>query len=122
MKHLRFELPSVLLFICLFSSFASAGAHEDMVAKYIALSGIGDTLRSIPGDIDSLASQKNLTSKHPDVDQRVYLLMKESFDVEQAEKTLSAYLVENTDEQFLGEVLRWLESPLARKITNEEVN
>lgn len=122
MKYLRFKLPVVLLFLLVFSNLASAGTHEDMVTKYIEMSGIGEMLTSIPGQMDSLASQKNLTSKHPEVDNKVYQLMKESFDLKLAEKNLSTYLLQNTDQKFLGEILQWLEGPIAKKITKEEVN
>ena len=122
MKYLRFKLPFALLFILVFFDLASAATHEDMVAKYIELSGVGEMLKSIPGEMDSLASQKSLISKHPDVENKVYQLMMESYDSRQAEKNLSAYLLRNTDQKFLGELLQWLDSPVARKITKEEVN
>ena len=122
MKILRVTLPFLLLFILVFIDNASAATHEEMVAKYIEMSGIGEMLKSIPGEMDSFASQKNLTSKHPDVDSKVYLLMRESFDLMQTEKNLSTYLLQNTDQKYLGEILQWLESPVAKKITKEEVN
>jgi len=122
MKILRVTLPFLLLFILVFIDNASAATHEEMVAKYIEMSGIGEMLKSIPGEMDSFASQKNLTSKHPDVDGKVYQLMKESFDLIQTEKDLFAYLLRNTDQKYLGEILQWLASPVAKKIMNEKVN
>jgi hypothetical protein len=106
----------------LFFNNASGATQEDMVAKYIEMSGIGDMLKSIPGEMDSLASQKNLTSKNPEIGNKVYQIMKETFDAKQAEKNMSTYLLRNTDQKFLGEMLQWLESPVAMKITKEEVN
>lgn len=120
MRHRMLALPSALLFISLFSSLTVAATHEDMVARYMALSGINAMLKSIPGHIDAAASHSNLISKHPEVDRWVHLLMKESFDLQQAKKNLSVYLFENTDEPYLREMVRWLETPLARKITREE--
>ena len=93
-----------------------------MVEKYIALSGLSEMLKVVPMQLDSLASQEALTSKEPEFDKKLLQLMKESYDKKEAAKALFNYLLENTDQKFLEEILQWLESPLAKKITKEELN
>ena len=114
------RLSLALLLILIFSTYTSAGTQEDMIEQYILQSGLGDMIAEIPPQMDVLATQKKLTSKNPDVETKVFQLMKESFEVKQAEKNLTGYLLQNTDRKFLGEMLQWLESPLAQKITREE--
>jgi len=118
----RWLLSLICLGMLVFPAFAAADTHEELVARYIELSGLGEMLASVPGYFDALASQKSLTSKNSEDEQKVYRMLEESFDVRQAEKDLSAFLLASTDEPYLRDMLRWLESPLARKITREETN
>ena len=121
MNYLRSKVSLVLLFLLVSCCCASAATHEEMVARYIEKSGVGEMLRTIPESMDALASQSSLTSRNPDVDIKVNRLLKESFDLKQAEKSLATYLLRNTDRKFIGDMLQWLETPLATKISKEEI-
>lgn len=122
MKRSGLTTICMLLFVLLVSGQVSAETHEELVESYITLSGMGEMLRSLPAEMDALASQRSLTSRHPDVESRVYRLVRESFDVRKARQNLSAYLLQHTDKPSVEEILRWLNTPLARKITREELN
>jgi hypothetical protein len=122
MKRSGLTIICMLLFVLLVSGRVSAETHGELVENYITLSGMGEMLRSLPAEMDALASQRSLTSRHPDVESRVYRLARESFDVRKARQSLSAYLLQHTDKPSVEEILRWLNTPLARKITREELN
>lgn len=122
MKRSGLTIICMLLFVLLVSGQVSAETHGELVENYITLSGMGEMLRSLPAEMDALASQRSLTSRHPDVESRVYRLIRESFDVRKARQNLSVYLLQHTDKPSVEEILRWLNTPLARKITREELN
>lgn len=122
MNYRRWLLSLICLGMLVFPSLAAADTHEELVARYIELSGLGKALAAVPGTFDALASQKSLTSKNPEVEQQVCRMLKESFDARQAETDLADFLLVSTDERFLRDMLRWLETPLARKITREETD
>ena len=114
-----FQLTILLLF--LLAGNVSAETHKQMVTKYIELSGIKSMLSFFPEQMDAMSNQTRMTARDPETEQRVYELMKDSFDLDECEKKLTAYLVKNTDKKFMGQLLKWLESPLARKVTREEI-
>jgi hypothetical protein len=121
MKYPKVVLQLTLFMAFLFVGSVSAETHKDMASRYIEVSGIKSMLSSFPEQMDAMASQNQMTSRDPEAENRVYELMKESFDLERSEKELTDYLLQNTDKKFLSQLLKWLESPLARKITREEV-
>ncbi|WP_157039982.1 DUF2059 domain-containing protein [Pelobacter propionicus] len=122
MKRSGLTITCMLLLLLLVSGRVSAETHQELVENYIDLSGMGEMLRSLPTEMDALASQRSLTSRHPDVESRVYRMVRESFDVRKAKQSLSAYLLHHTDTSYVEDILRWLNTPLARKITREELS
>ncbi|MGV1097831.1 hypothetical protein ACUUL3_00280 [Thiovibrio sp. JS02] len=112
-------LSAFLTLLC--ASQVFAGRHEDLVNKYIELSGFNEILAAFPEQIEAVAAQNQLTSKHPSLDNKVTAIMKESFDLKHAEKNLSLFLLQNTDIDYLEKLLKWMETPLAKKIKNEEL-
>ncbi len=120
MKYPKVVFQLTLFMALLFVGRASAETHKDMVSKYIEVSGIKSMLSTFPEQMDAMASQNQMTSSDPEAENMVYELMKESFDQERSERELTDYLLQNTDKKFLSRLLKWLESPLAKKITREE--
>lgn len=123
---IRFRIVAAVLFcIMLFSPLTSSAApehHAALVRASIELAGIDKELASFPEQIDAFAAQMKLTSKNPAEDDRVAQLIKDSYDIDYAEDYLFDYLLNNSDENTLAYVLAWLETPLGRKITAEEVS
>lgn len=104
-----------------FTAHAFADTHEDLVKKYIKLSGIGEVISSFPDQISSISAQRLLTSEQPDLEKKVAAILKDSFDVKRSEENLYAFLLENTQVGFLEKAVQWGETPLAQKINAEEV-
>ncbi len=114
-----------LLTICLsliFTSYTFAGVHEELINKYIELSGLDQTLTTFPDQIDAMSSQKILTSEQPEVEKKVTAIMKESFDIVLVKENLNFFLLQNTDINFIENLIQWLETPLAQKIKEEELS
>lgn len=110
-----------LLVALSFTAHAFAGAHEDLVKKYIKLSGFDEALSSFPDQISSISAQMLLTSKQPVLAKKITAIMRESFDVKRAEENLYTFLIGNTQIGFLEKAVQWAETPLAQKINTEEM-
>jgi len=118
---LRFKLLIVCVILLLAPSAQAAREHHvALVQKYIRLSGLQDTINSLPDMLVSMAEQNRLTSEHPEIDEMVTKAMVKSFDSQKMFAELERYFLANTDEYYLVQILSWLESPLARKIVQEE--
>ncbi len=120
----RFILTS-LLTICLSLSLTThvfSGVHEKLVNKYIEISGLDQMLSTFPDQIDTMFSQKTLTSKQSETEKKVAAIMKESFDIVLVKKNLNSFLLQNTDINFFNNLINWLETPLAQKIKGEELS
>ncbi|MBN2429085.1 MAG: hypothetical protein JXK94_12180 [Deltaproteobacteria bacterium] len=121
MRPVKVILQFTLCLLLLSTGIAVAETHQEMVQRYIEISGIKNMLTSFPEQMDAMAAQARLTSRDPEVEKQVFEMMKESFNIERFEEELATYLLQNTDRQLLHKLLRWLESPLAKKVTREEV-
>ena len=120
MKPVKVVLQFTLCLLLLSTGMAAAETHQEMVRRYIELSGIKNMLSSFPEQMDAMAAQARLTSRDPQVEKQVFEVMKESFNIEHFEEELANYLLQNSDRQLLNKLLSWLESPLAKKVTREE--
>jgi hypothetical protein len=118
---LRYNFLIVLAMLLLANSAQAASEHHAaMVLKYIQLSGLEDTINTLPEMLVSMSEQSRLTSEHPEIDRMVTETMVESFDSQKMLAELEHFLLVNTDEYYLIQILSWLETPLARKIVQEE--
>jgi hypothetical protein len=91
-------------------------SHEALVDRYIELSRINEALAAIPSQLDASSSIQGMVAKDPDSVKKITAIMKESFDVRKVEKTLRSFLLENTDVEFLKDMMKWMESPSAKRI------
>ena len=121
MKRIITPFIFFLFTFILFSSSAMAGKHQDLVTEYIRLSGMEEIISTFPDQLDLMNSQRLLTSKTPEEDKKLNEMMKQAFDIDTAMKDLNSYLLKNTDVDFLRSLIEWLESPLGKKIKNEEL-
>jgi hypothetical protein len=121
MKRIFISLTFSFLAICFYCAPTSAGIHQDLVKEYIRLSGMEEIISTFPEQLDLMNSQRLLTSKTPEEDKKLNEMMKEAFDIEIAMRDLNTFLLENTDIAFLRDLLQWLDSPLGKKIKNEEL-
>jgi hypothetical protein len=118
---LRFNLLMVCVILLLAQSAQAAREHHvALVQKYIRISGLEDTINSLPDMLVALAEQNRLTSEHPEIDKMVTESMVKSFDSKKMFAELEQYFLAHTDEYYLVQILSWLETPLARKIVQEE--
>lgn len=119
----KYIIPTLLLSICIFINFSQvfAGVHEDLVDKYIKISGIDEMLATFPGQIEAMNAQRILTSKNQELEKKIASIMKESFDITLADQNLYSFLLKNTDVNFLENLAQWYETPLAKKIIEEEM-
>ncbi len=118
---LRFKLLMVLVVLLIACNVQAATEHHAaMVQKYIRLSGLKDTINTLPEMLVSMYERNRLTSEHPEIDRMVTETMVESFDSQKMLAELEQFLLVNTDEYYLIQILSWLETPLARKIVKEE--
>jgi hypothetical protein len=121
MKSVTMILKLSLCLLLLSTGIAIAETHEEMVQRYIEISGIRNMLSSFPEQIDTMAAQARKTSSDPEIEEQVFKIMKECFDIDRFEKQLAGFLLQNTEKQQMERFLGWLESPLAKKVTREEV-
>lgn len=116
-------LPIVLL-CSFFSSLPAYSADADragLLARIVELDGLDKAFDSIPSLFDSIASQRQLVSPNASEEQ-LYSDVRMAIDLEAARRTLAEHLAANADDKTLETVLAWLESPLGRKISGEEIN
>ncbi len=122
MKNIRCVIQIAVFMIFVLANYACADSREEMLAKYIKLSGIENALTSLPEQLEALSSQRLMTSKSPETDKKATELLKQSFDAERAKSELSRFVSMKTDDSLLRNLLKWYESPLAQKIVNEEIS
>ena len=75
---------------------------------------------SFPEQINAISSQRQLVAKQPEKENKIIELMADSFDINLAEENLYNFLFQNTDIDFLQEVIKWTEDPLVKRIFEEE--
>lgn len=95
-------------------------ADSDLIREVIKLSGMDQPIKTLPQNIDMLSKQGTLSSGQPELDKKAIQLLKESFNPQQANNKLVRYCQKNMSENMLKEVVPWLRSPEARKITRAE--
>jgi len=122
MKNIRCVIHIVVLLVFVLANYACADSPEEMLAKYIKLSGIENALTSLPEQLEALSAQRLMTSKNPETDKKTTELLKQSFDAERAKSELSRFVSTNMNDSLLRDLLKWYESPLAQKIVDEEIN
>lgn len=93
---------------------------ENNIHRCIELSGMNQFIDAFPGYIDAQIAQRKITSKNPELDEKVAMLIKDSFDSSLANQNLYEHLKKNMNQKLLRNVLHWLETPLARKVTKAE--
>jgi hypothetical protein len=107
------------IFLC--TQQAIAGIHEELVEEYIKLSGLEEVISTFPEQLETMGRQDLMTSKTPEQDKKLYEMMKQAFDIDSALQELNIFLLGNTDIAFLNDLLKWLKSPLGKKIKDEEI-
>lgn len=120
MKNARFVIQIAVLMVIAFASLAAADSREELIAKYIKLSGVENALDSFPDQIEALSTQRLMTSKTPETDKKSTELLKESFDERRVKKELITFISSKMDDALLQSLLKWYESPLAQKVVDEE--
>jgi len=116
---------AALIFIFVLSGCSAdisrAGVHEDLADKYIKISGTDKIIAVFPDQLEAMHKQRLLTSENPDLEKKIASTMKESFDVGLAKQNFRSYLLGNTDVNFLKKLNQWFETPLGKKIKEEEI-
>jgi len=120
MKNARFIIHIAILMIFVSANYVAADTREEMIAKYIKLSGAENALASLPVQLEALSFQNITTSKKPQTDRKAIELLKQAFDSEQARKELFQFISMKMDESLLQNLLVWYESPLGQKVVSEE--
>lgn len=92
----------------------------NLIRESIVLSGMDHFIKTFPSNIDMLSQQGTFSSGNPEIDNKAIRIIKNSFDPVSARKKLVWYCKKNMNNQMLGEVLPWLRSSVARKITQAE--
>ncbi len=116
-------IPIVL--ICSFCSSHPAYAVDTGRAGHIAriaeLDGLDKAFAAILPFFESLVSQQQLVPPHATGKRRPSSEAPKVIDLDEARRALTDYLESNADDETLETVLAWLESPLGRKISREEI-
>lgn len=122
MARKTFKTMAATLTLVLFlSPGLFAKTHKDLVKQYLKRSGINDIMATFPDQITVLSAQRLVGTENPGLEKKVAAIMKESFDVKQAQESVHAFFLKNTRTDFLEKELEWLNSPLGKKITAEEL-
>jgi len=92
----------------------------NLIRESITLSGMDHFIKTFPSTIDMLTQQGTFSSGDPEIDNKAIRIIKNSFDPVSARKKLVWYCKKNMNNKMLEDVLPWLRSPVARRITQAE--
>jgi len=99
------------------SASASSSQHEQLVRETVKLSGNEGLLEQVAGVFTGGQSVEQGTSE----DRKIGELLAKNFDVEKGRKMLYESVSKNCDDATLKALIRWYQSPLGKKITEEEI-
>jgi len=122
---MRFAVIPIVLscvLYCTLPAYSAEDEHAGLVARVVKLDGLDKAFDAIPAVFDSIAGQQQLVSPHASEEQQIYSEVRKAIDLDGARKALTGHLESNADDETLKAVLIWLESPLGRKISAEEIN
>lgn len=131
MKSMKHRVASRLLGLCLsvgmslgLAGAARAQLNEAQAEQLMKLSGQWEQLESVAtqmrdGLLQGLAAGQKPASA--EVQQKVKAAATAAFDVERIRKAARRAVAENTRVAYLPELTRWYESPVARRISQAEV-
>lgn len=93
----------------------------ERVDQYIALSGIGEMLDAMPGQIETLIAQLSLSSEQPELERELKRSLAGTWNPAAARDAVEAYLQAASDAQEIDRLLEWKVSPLAKKMMAAEM-
>jgi len=105
-----------------FQVFALDGKiSEEKIELYMELSGIEEIIDSMPVQIDAMINQSLLTSKNPEIEKEVLQVLNYAWDFSAIKESIAGHIQKNSSNDEITELLKWQKSPLAIKITAEEL-
>ena len=75
------------------SSFVAAETHEELVSKYLNLSGIADILPTFPEHFEAIYAQRQLVAADPEAEKEIASIISDSFDLAKAENHLFSIIL-----------------------------
>ncbi len=102
-------------------AYSAVDDYQEKLNKLVRLSGLEDTINSIPDQIAAQARQRIINSEQPDIDRNTARLIITSFSQKRARAIALKYLMILTEEESIDELLNWYKTKLGRRISAAEV-
>lgn len=118
MKGVAQRLIAIWLGVAL---VAQARVPEERIDQYIALSGIGEMLDSMPGQIEAMINQVALMSENPALEKELKYALAGAWNPASARSAVERYLEGSSDTAEIDSLLEWKVSPLAKKMMAAEM-
>jgi len=119
----------ILMLMVIFVFHTDAGADtskpDTKVNRFISSSGLEGAVDSFPDQIQGVLQQHLTMSKHTKAEKKIVNVLTElidSFDKDIALVRLKKIIKENYRQESLESVIGWFESPVGRRIVQEEIN
>ncbi|MEE9315653.1 MAG: hypothetical protein V3U97_00925, partial [bacterium] len=119
----------ILMLMVIFVLHTDVGADtnepDKIVNRFISSSGLEEAVESFPDQFQEGLQQRLAMSKHTKAEKEIVKVLNElidSFDKDIALDRLKRFIKENYRQESLESVIGWFESPVGRRITQEESN
>ncbi len=114
---------SVLLaaWLVLAVSAARADIPGEKIEQFMALSGIGEMLESLPGQIESIIDQLVQASANPEQERKLMEAVADAWSPAAARASVEDFLRQSSGAAEIDRLLQWKVSPLAKKMMAAEM-
>ncbi len=115
------RIASILFLSLILCGGSYATTVDQMVTQYIDRSGLREMVANMPAQIRQMGKQRQAASKNPAQEQKITDIMLDIYDESAVLDTIHQYLLRHTDRDYLGKMLSWYDTALAKKVKAEEV-
>lgn len=116
------KLISIIVLFVAANVLHAAPSAEEQATIIIEKSGISMFLQSFPEQIEGQYIQRKPIAEHPDAERMATDMIIESYNYEESINLFKGYIVNNSSQKDLDEIVLWLNTPLAKKMTDAELS
>lgn len=101
--------------------FALEQHNVDEITDYMQVSGMTETLESLPAQLDSVVMQSQITSLDDEIDQRVIRVLGQAWETVDVKAIIIDHIRRQASPEDLRAFLRWRKGELAQKFVKAEL-
>lgn len=102
-------------------SVVRADIPDAKIEQFMALSGIGEMLESMPGQIESLIDQLVAASANPEQERKLMQALADAWSPAAVRASVEDFIRQSSDAAEIDRLLQWKVSPLAKKMMAVEL-